>query len=393
MKPRDRILKTLEHREPDKIPFDFGTTKVTGITKNAYINLVNFLGKKTKEVEFFDVTQQLAVVDESILEHLEVDTRGLMPNVVRKNPTIEDHKDFMTFSDEWGMTWKMPKEKGFYFDLVESPLSGDITEEDIDNFPWTDPTASYLFDGLREQAQKFYEDGYAIILESICAGIFEMSCRIRGYEQFYYDLALNPELACKLLDQFVQMKIEFYEAAKEEVGDYIQFIREGDDVAGQESLLISPDMYLKYIKPRHKKLFDAQREIFSTVRSTSQAKRSVPFYIFFHSDGAIYDLIPHFIEIGVDILNPVQLDARGMDAKKLKEEFGSDITFWGAGVNMKETLSKAEPEEVRQEVKENIKVFSPGGGFIFNTVHNIQDDMPPENIMAMWETLQELRNY
>lgn len=382
MNSRERILKTLEHKEPDKIPFDFGSTKVTGITKNAYINLLNFIGKEINEVEFFDTTQQLAVVDESILNYLEVDTRGLMPNVVRKNPTLVDHENFMTFSDEWRMTWKMPKKKGFYFDLVESPLSGDITEEDIDNFSWPDPTEPHLLDGLKEQAQEFYDNGYAIILESICAGIFEMSCRVRGYEQFYYDLALNPKLACKLLDKFVQLKIEFYEMAKEELGDYIQFIREGDDVAGQDSLLISPDMYLKYIKPRHKELFDAQRELFPE-----------PFYLFFHSDGAIYELIPHFIEIGVDILNPVQLDAVGMDAKKLKDEFGSKITFWGAGVNMKETLSKAEPKEVKQEVKENIEIFSPGGGFIFNTVHNIQDDMPPENIMAMWEALQELRYY
>jgi len=382
MNSRERILTTLKHKEPDRIPFDLGSTKVTGITKNAYINLVNFLGEKANELEFFDVIQQLVVVKENILKRLKVDTRGLMPNVVRKNPTIKNYPDFKLFTDEWGISWKMPKEKGFYFDLIKSPLSGDITEKDIDNFPWPDPTNPHLLDGLKEKVKEFYQNGYAIILESFGAGIFEMSCRIRGYEQFYSDLAINPNLACKLMDKFLELKIQFYKMASKELGNYIQFIREGDDIAGQKSLLISPKMYLKYIKPRHKELFNAQKKIFPE-----------PFYTFFHSDGAIYELIPDFIEIGIDILNPVQISGEGINLEKIKKEFGKELTFWGGGIDTQQTLPKAKPEEVKKEVKQRIESLASGGGFIFNTIHNIQDDVPPENIMAMWKALQEWGHY
>lgn len=380
MNRRERVLTALEHREPDRIPFDLGSTKVTGITRNAYLNLVRHLGEEMGTFEFFDVTQQLAMVEERILRRLEVDTRGLMPNVVRKNPHIEDQGGYRSFADEWGMSWAMPKE-GLYFDLVKSPLAGDITEKDIEDFPWPDPTDESLLDGLREKAERWHQEGYAIILESVCAGIFEMSCRVRGYEQFYMDLALNPRLACMLLDRFVELKLQFYTVAAEELGGYVQFIREGDDLAGQESLLISPDSYRKYIKPRHAELFRAQREMFSQ-----------PFYVFFHSDGAIYDLIPDFIELGIDILNPVQVSAEGMNTRRLKQEFGRDLVFWGGAIDP-QAFARSSPEDVKRDVKRGIEDLAPGGGFIFGTIHNIQDDVSPENIVAMWETFRETREY
>ena len=382
MNCRERILRTLEHREPDRIPLDLGSSNVTGITRKAYMNLAKYLGEEIKEVKLFDTLQQLAVMDEKMLSRLEVDTRGLMPDVVRKNPPVREYQDCKLFTDEWGVTWKMPKHGGFYFDLAESPLSGDITERDIDNFPWPNPASPNILNGLQREAERLYQQGYPIILESLCAGIFEMGCRIRGYEQFYSDLVINPKLACKLMDKFVQLKIEFYKIAAEKLGKYIQFVREGDDIAGQDCLLISPEMYRKFLKPRHRELFKAQKEIFPQ-----------PFYCFFHSDGAIYDLIPDFIEIGVDVLNPLQNTAKGMDASVLKKEFGREISFWGGGIDTQRTLPKGSPEEIKRQVKERIECLAPGGGFIFGAVHNIQDDVPPENILAMWHTFMELRNY
>ena len=374
MNSRERILKALEHEEPDRIPLDLGSSNVTGIVRSAYLNLVDHLGEEIGKVEFFDAIQQLVVVEEDILRRLGVDVRGLMPNVVRKNPPIEKSEIGELFTDEWGVTWEMP-EGGLYFDLVKSPLSGDITGEDIDNFPWPDPADPHLFEGLEEKASGFYDDGYAVILESICAGIFEMSCRVRGTQEFLMDLALNPELACRLMDKFVELKIRFYQAASEKLGQYIQFVREGDDVAGQDSLMISADMYRRLIKPRHEKLFKAQKEIFPR-----------PFYIFLHSDGAMYDLLPDFIEIGMDILNPVQITGKSLDT--VKGEFGSDISLWGAGCDTQKVLPFGTPEEVRQDVKQRIECLAPGGGFVFCTVHNIQGDVPPENIVAMYETLE-----
>ena len=233
------MLTALDHREPDRIPFDLGTTNVTGITRNAYLRLARYLGVDASSFEFYDVIQQLARVDESVLRRLEVDTRGLMPNVVRKSPHVEDHGTYRCFTDEWGVVWKMPAD-GLYFDLVESPLAGDITEGDIDRFPWPDTSSQALLDGLVEQPVRWHREGYALILESVCAGILEMSCRVRGYEQFYMDLALNPHLACKLLDVFVELKLAFYREAARELGGYIQFIREGDDLGAEDRLLVSP---------------------------------------------------------------------------------------------------------------------------------------------------------
>jgi uroporphyrinogen decarboxylase len=308
--------------------------------------------------------------------------RGLIPNMVRKHPILEVGEDGESFTDEWGVHWRKPKDGGLYFDLVNSPLSGELTKDDIERHPWPDPKAPALFDGLREKALKYYEKGYAVILESLCAGIFEMSCRIRGYEQFYEDLLLRPELACRLMDKLVECKISFYEKAAELLGQAIQFVREGDDIGSQESLLISPALYRNYLKPRHRRLFEAQKAIFPA-----------PFYGFFHSDGAIYELIPDFIEAGVEVLNPVQVTGPGMNLTRLKTEFGERITFWGGGVDTQHVLPRGTPAEVKADVRKRIKALAPGGGTIFGAIHNILGDVPPENILAMWEVFREMRAY
>ncbi len=381
MNSLERVIATLEHSEPDRIPFDLGSTFVTGITKNACAALAVSLAEKPGRIELCDAIQQLAVVSESILVKLEVDVRGLVPNIVRKNPPVQVHGRRYSFTDEWGVTWNMP-EGGRYFDLASSPLSGNIAEKDIEEFPWPDPADPDLFEGLEENARRYHERRYAVILENLCAGIFEMCCRVRGAEQFYMDIAMNPELACTLLDKFVDLKIRFYKAASDRLGPYVQFVREVDDMAGQQSLLISPQMYRRLIKPRHRQLFEAQKRLFPQ-----------PFYSFFHSDGAISEIIPDFIEIGVDVLNPVQLTAEGMDAGKLKKEYGRDLAFWGGGVDTQHILPSGTPAQVRRNVKERIEQLAPSAGFIFAAVHNIQDDAPAENIAAMIEQFMQVRGY
>lgn len=298
-----------------------------------------------------------------------------------KHPVIENREDGEVFTDEWGVRWKKPEE-GLYFDLDESPLSGEITEADVENHPWPDPQDPSLLTGLREKALAYLEAGYAVILESLCAGVFEMSCRIRGYEQFYSDLALNPSLACRLMDKIVDQKIRFYEMAAEHLGGMIQFVREGDDIAGQESLLMSPAFYREYLKPRHHRLLCAQKEIFPA-----------PFYVFFHSDGAIYEIIPDFIEVGVEVLNPVQVTGSGIALTKVKEEFGGRMSFWGGGVDTQHVLPSATADVVKQDVRKRIEVLAPGGGYIFGSIHNIQADVPPESILAMWDAFREMRAY
>jgi len=379
---RDRILTALQHKEADKIPFDLGSTRVTGITKYAYRKLNDYLERKSQQkLKFFDMIQQLVEIEEKIRERLKIDTVGLQPNSYRKDPPhIEQTEAGQTFKDEWGVTWRKPK-KGLYFDPVQYPLAGDLSNEDVDSFPWPNPVAKQLLEGLTEQAENSYNSGYAVLMEDFGAGVLEQALRLRGYSQFYMDLIANTSLACRILDKILDLKIMYWETALKKMGKYIQIIRYGDDLGGQDTLLISPKTYREIIKPRQKELFTFLKRYFPGI------------YIMFHSDGAIYEIIPDLIEIGADILNPVQLSAQGMEAKSLKKNFGDSITFWGGGVNTQRTLPRGTPNEIKKEVKERIDILAPGGGFIFGTVHNIQADVPPENVMAMWEALQEAGQY
>ncbi len=381
MNSRDRILTTLGHRQPDRIPFDLGGSYVTGITKNAYTGLARTLGIDTEPIVLCDVVQQLAEPGEELLQKLDVDTRAVVPNIARKSPPLEICDGEQRFRDEWGVLWHRP-EGSLYFDIAAGPFAQELTRKTIDEFKWPDPTAPALFDGLEEKARMHYERGYAVMLENLCAGLFEMCCRVRGTEQFLMDLAMDPETACTLLDKFVELKLRYYEAAAARLGKYIVCLREVDDMAGQQSMLISPQMYRDLLKPRHKQLFDAQKKLFPE-----------PFYSFFHSDGAILEIIPDLIETGVEILNPVQLTAQGMDAQLLKQRFGRDLVFWGGGVNTQQVLPHGTPQEVRRNVRERIAQLAPDGGFVFATVHNIQDDVPADNIRALVETWRELRDY
>lgn len=210
---------------------------------------------------------------------------------------------------------------------------------------------------------------------------FQMSFLLRGFEDFFMDLAANPPLACYLMDKVIELKMKFWGLVLEELGDYITVVALADDLGDQRGPRISLQMYKKYIKPRQKKLIGFIRKI-----------APHPVYIFLHSCGSVYDFIPDLIEVGVDILNPVQVSAANMDTKKLKKEFGKDIVFWG-GIDTQQVLPRGTTQQVRDEVKRRIDDLAPGGGFIFNPVHNIQEEVPPQNIMAMWEALQDYGIY
>jgi uroporphyrinogen decarboxylase len=381
MTHRERVFAAMRHHEPDRIPFDLGSTLVTGITKGAYTRLAQALGEDTGEIELCDTIQQLPVICGNIIERLDVDIRGVIPHFGRKNPKLTITGNISSFTDEWSVKWERPKD-GLYFSICGNPLSGSVSRRAIEDFPWPDPTDEALFAGLEKEARSYYDDGYAVILENLCAGVFEMCCRVRGTEQFLMDLVLDTDVACALMDRFVDLKIRYYEAAARRMGQYVHFVREVDDMAGQESMLISPQIYRDLIKPRHKMLFDAQRRCFPE-----------PFFVFFHSDGAIFDIIPDMIELGLDVLNPAQTTAAGMDAAGLKRKYGRDICFWGGGVDTQHVLPCADSARVRENVREMVEVFAPGGGYIFGAVHNIQDDVPAENIIAMLEEFGQLRDY
>ncbi|MBI3948409.1 MAG: hypothetical protein HY321_21020 [Armatimonadetes bacterium] len=272
----------------------------------------------------------------------------------------------------------MPKEEGRYYDLCGHPLSGATSPEDVRRYPWPDPADPARFAGLRERAQAARDTGCAVILGGICAGLTEMSLWLRGFENFFTDLASDRPLAEAMLDLILETKVRYWERALAEVGDLVDIIQEADDLAMQQSLLMSPKVYRELIKPRQAVLF-------------AHIKKQAPVFTFFHSCGSVVGIIPDLIEVGVDILNPVQVSAAGMDTHALKRDFGRDIVFWGGGVDTQRVLPRGTPREVRDEVRRRLDDLAPGGGFVFNSVHNIQADVPPENILAMWQTVQAYR--
>jgi uroporphyrinogen decarboxylase len=203
---------------------------------------------------------------------------------------------------------------------------------------------------------------------------------LRGFEDYYMDFAGNTKLLEYFLDKLVDLKMAYWEKALAEGGDYISAIVEADDMAGQNGMLISPRAYRNIVKPRHKKLFDF-------IKSRTRAK------IFFHSCGAVRKVIPDLIEAGIDILNPVQVSAAGMDSAELKRDFGRELTFWGGAVDPQNVLGSGGVQEVKDDARRRIDDLAPGGGFVFAPVHNIQSNVPPENVVAMWETLRAHGTY
>lgn len=384
MNSRQRVQLALAHKEADRIPFDLGGTVLTSIHVNAYRNLRRYLGLPDQEVAVMDVFQQIATVDDDVRQRLGCDARNVAP---RSSATfkIEIDEDSMPgyrfFHDEWGIGWRMPKDGGFYYDMFHHPLSAATAIEDIKNFPWPDPVDPARFAGLAESARHVAEDlGEAVILGGLSAGFVELAAWTRGFARFYPDLVTNLEWMTYLMDTIIDLKLAYWEIALPLVGDYADVVQEADDLAGQFGLLINPETYRKLIKPRHKKIMDF-------IKARSKAK------IFFHSCGAIRDIIPDMIEIGIDILNPVQVSAVGMESSSLKRDFGRDMTFWGGLVDTQGVFTTGAPAQVRDDVRRRIDDLGAGGGLIAATVHNIQANVPPENIMAMWETLQEYGCY
>jgi uroporphyrinogen decarboxylase len=205
---------------------------------------------------------------------------------------------------------------------------------------------------------------------------------MRGFENFFCDMVTNQPFAEALLEIIMEIKMCYWARALELVGPNVMMVSEADDLASQNRCLVSRELYRKLLKPRHTHLF-----------SFIKQRARVPVKVFYHSCGAVAPLIPDLIEAGIDILNPVQVSAAGMDTAELKKQFGKELTFYGGGVDTQEVLPRGTQQQVRDEVRRRIDDLAPGGGFIFNTVHNIQADVPPGNIVAMWEALQEYGVY
>jgi uroporphyrinogen decarboxylase len=383
MNSRERLLTALDHREPDRIPFDLGSCQVTGIHVVAYQNLRNALGLPQTEIKMCDTVQQLAAVDDDVAVRMNIDTRGLYPlNSHNWRIVEQDAGEYWAYRDEWGITHHRPKENGLYYSVVEVPLpQANLNPHDIANYHWPDVGNPERIAGLRELALSYRASGYAVVLKDAFAGIFEFAQRIVGMENLLMMMITEERAACMLFDKLLELKLDYWQTALADLGDLVDIVTYADDYGTQESQLISPDMFRRLLKPRVKTLFD------TFIRLAPRAKR------FFHSDGNVRPLIPDFIELGVDILNPIHIRAKDMAPAGLKRDFGQDLVFWGGGVDTQGILPHGTPREVKDDVRRNIEALAPGGGYVFNTIHNIQADVPTANIIAMWEALQEYGMY
>ena len=377
MSSRARVHLALNHQVPDRVPLDVGGTGLSTIHVDAYRRLRQYLGLPRIETRVMAMAEQLAFVDEDVARHLDTDFRAVVPGLAQGfSYAFEDQGAYQAYTDEWGIGWRRPKQGGFYYDMYYHPLAAADSWNELLAYPFPDPLDEGRFATLRAQAGSAASLGKAVVLAGPSAGIAEVYSWLRGYEQFYVDLALNKRYVAGMLDRLVEFKCAFWERALREVGDLVDVVIEADDLAGQNALLFSPQTYRSLIKPRH-------RELFSFIKSQAPVK------VFFHSCGAVRPLIGDLIDAGIDILNPVQVSSRGMNPHELKREFGRDVVFWGGGVDTQRVLGSGTPESVREDVRRNVDALAPGGGFVFAAVHDIQADVPAENVMAMWDAWRD----
>jgi uroporphyrinogen decarboxylase len=382
MNSRQRVQAALNHQEGDRIPIDLGATIVSSITRRAYTDLKHYLNTPLEEIRMLDYVQQLPYLDETLLERFEVDFRMVqLPSATAPGLQVFEEGDYYAFIDRWGSKLHMPKDGGLYFDWVDFPIK-EFNLEALQEYNWPRPDPQEYILQLRDQARHLYENtDFALVGSAVIGGgIFEQPARTIGLENFLMAMVSEPKFADRLMEGITDIYIESCNNYLDQVGQYIQVFTYWDDVNTQTGWMINPQLYRQMVKPKQRRLVEA-------IKKKTDAK------IFFHGCGATFNLIPDLIEVGFDILNPVQVSARGMDTRKLKAEYGKDIVFWGGGVDTQQVLPFGSREEVITEVKHRIDDLAAGGGFVFAAIHNIQAFVPPENIVAAFDTALEYGKY
>lgn len=400
MNSRERVLTALAHQEPDRLPIDMGGMRSSGILAIAYNQLKTHLGIRDGETRVYDVMQQLAFPEPVILTRLHADvvpfaraalglnpakpawrewtlpdgSAGLVP--AELNLAKKENGDWIIVDEQGTMQYWMPSSAP-YFEPVHNPLAHATTVAEIEAYALPVITDAELT-WMRAQAQNL--DRTKAVMGQTGIKIYETAQSLRGWAQFMIDLAENPKLAQALLEKITEnalINLTRYLAA---VGEYVDIVQLGDDLGTQNGPQLSPRMYRQIVKPY-------QAQVYQLAKKLSGKP------VFLHCCGGIYPLLPDLIDAGVDIINPVQITAAGMEPARLKREFGRDLVFWGGGADTQHVLPNASPAEVRAHVRGLIEIFAPGGGFVFCPVHNIQAGVPPANILAAYDAAYEFGTY
>jgi uroporphyrinogen decarboxylase len=364
MTSRERVLCALNHEEPDRVPIFFGASGATTILAPAYERFKAYVGVSGTP-KLISRMLQYARLDEEVMRRFGADGRPLQPRPAPS--TLSREIDARTYVDEWGVTWHM-KPGTLYFETGDPPLR-DATIDDLDRYAWPDLAHPSRFTGLAAEAAALQGEGLAVVALSGVNPV-EQIWSLRGFDTWHIDLALNPDFAHALLGKVTALMLAGAVALLDEAGTAIDVVVTADDQASQRGPLMSPKMYRAMIKPYHARLIAA-------IKQKTKAK------VFFHSDGNVFPLIGDFIDIGVDLLNPVQVSAHEMgDTARLKRMFGDRLSFCG-GIDTQSVLPFGSTDEVRREVRRRISDLGPGGGYILAAVHCVQPDVPPENVYAM----------
>jgi uroporphyrinogen decarboxylase len=343
MTSRERILAAIDHRHPDRVPVDLGSTPSSGISAIAYGNLKTHLGMTHGASRVYDVVQQLAQPEDA------------------------------TFFDQ---TY-FPYVDGYPTDFSGLPAEmGRILWAALVHSPWDHAGDPGFWDTLRARVIELRRTSDRALMIVVGCNLFEWGTFLRRMDNFLIDLVAEPAKVEAVLDALMERHMAALEQTCRAVGDVADILRFGDDLGTNGWPFMSPRIYRQLFKPRHAMLCD-------------YVHRHSGMRTFLHSCGSIRALLPDLIDAGYDVINPVQTDCKGMDAEGLKADFGKDICFWGGGCDTRHVLPQGTPQDVKDHVKRRLDVFMPGGGFVFNTIHNILPEAPPRNIVAMYEAIEE----
>jgi uroporphyrinogen decarboxylase len=394
---RERVLRALRHEETDPVPIDLGGTDCSTIAIGPYRNLCDFLEIDAKPYKVVDIAQQVVIVDERVADHLGADAKAIwhFPDQWREDlaydgkpvmyparfkPVTRKNGDKEVLDRKGEACLRMPAD-GLYYDICSHPLIQATNPTELDAYAkdiaGTDRPEWYdmPLDKLERTVKEIRDHNDRALVGCFGGHIFQAGQYLRGWSQFLLDLAGNPAMAEGVMDRLVEAHMAAFDRYADTVYKHVDIIQVCDDMGMQNTTWISPDTYRNLIKPYHQRLYQHIKN-----------KTGAPLML--HSCGSVSAFIPDFIEIGVDILNPVQYSANKMDLAFLKSEFGKDICFWGGGIDTQKILPFGTPDQVSDEVKRCIDTLAPGGGFVFAVVHNITDGVPLENILAAFQTAQ-----
>lgn len=412
MNSREKVIAAIEHRQPDGIPVDLGATPSSGISAVAYTRLKQHLGLTTGHTRVYDVVQQLAQPEEEILARFRIDAVDIgrtfndrdadWADTRLPNGTAVQFPGWFQPVRQADGSWDMFAANGVR--IATMPLGADFLDQTcfpyLDGYPasykdlpaamakvhwaglahspWDHAGEADFWSELRRRALLLRQHSDRALVVVAGCNLFEWGTFLRRMDNFLVDLVSAPAEVERLLDALMEQHLATLEKVCQAVGDVADILRFGDDLGTDQGPFMSPATYRRLFKPRHALL-------------NAYVKKHSLMHTFLHSCGSIYRLLPDLIEAGYEVINPVQTATRDMQPERLKREFGQSITFWGGGCDTRQVLNRGTTAQVKDEVRRNVEILAPGGGFVFNTVHNILPDVPPQNIVAMFEALDDYR--